>query len=215
MLAEPFTARQNRLRCPSRKSALVKRLLRLRFLLILSAAAALGQTKSPPSAQQPSSELQSHQKEASLGDVARIARTQRGKSKLSRVYTDDDLTMLPSNDVSVVGQDTPASTGSGPAKDLRVASESNETAKSGRHDEHYWRERFGDLQNQMASVDLRIKQVKDDIAVFESDARKGTSIPEVYFPLPERMEEKENLQKQIELLREEGRKEGADPGWLR
>jgi hypothetical protein len=216
VLLKPFSAHHigDRLRYRSRKSGFVEASLRLLLLIIFSAAATLGQRQSPPPAQPPP-ELQSQQKEESLGDVARIARARRGKSKPSKVFTEDDLSMLPSNGVSVVGQDAPAATTSRPAKDLRVVSEGNETAKSGRHDEQYWLRRFGDLQDQMTAVDLRIKQVKDDIAAFQSDARKGTSIPEAYFPLPELTEEKENLQKQIELLREEGRKEGADPGWLR
>ena len=106
VLLKPFCAHHigDRLRYRSRKSGFVEALLRLLFLIVFSAAATLGQRQSPPPAQPPS-ELQSQQKEESLGDIVRVARAQRGKSKLNKVFTEDDLSMLPSNGVSVVGQE--------------------------------------------------------------------------------------------------------------
>lgn len=199
--------------CHLPKSAPLENLLRLLFIVFLSAAAASGQSQSRPPEQLPSQQPP-EQKVQSPRDTAHRASTPKPTSATGRVYTENDLSVLPRDTISVVGREIPAATPSASAKNLAPISGRYDDAKSGKNDEEHWRKRFLEIQNQMAAVDLRIKQVSDDIATFESDARNG-SVAEVNFPLPELLEEKQELQKQIEHLQEEGREAGANPGWFR
>jgi hypothetical protein len=158
-------------------------------------------------------ELQPQQKIESLGQLAREQRARKGKSGQVKVYTEEDLSRLRAVSVSIVGPKNPVELAP-ENPNTESKSRSNPSAKLEKPDEKYWRERFRGLQDRMNALDLKIKSVKDDIARYES----GNLNPlptEVWFPLPELSKEKEELQKQIDLLQEEGRKAGAPSGWFR
>jgi hypothetical protein len=195
--------------CDLLRPLLPKKLVQFLFILLLTSGVFPKQFQPNTAAQ----ELQPQQKIESLGQLAREERARKNKSEQVKVYTEEDLARLRASTVSIVG---PKNLIEASAQDQIVDNKprSNRGAKFQKIDEKYWRERFLGLQNRMDALDLKIKTVKDDIARYES----GNLNPlptEVWFPLPELSKEKEELQKQIDLLQEEGRKAGAPPGLFR
>jgi hypothetical protein len=136
-----------------------------------------------------------------------------GKSKRIRVYTNDDLSRLPNNSISVVGLETPTRAAPNAATELRQRPESDATVKSATGEE-YWRGRARELQVKMSALDATIARVQENIA---NAAGHGYDIHTdiLDLSLPDLLEQKADLQKQADSLDEEARKSGADPGWLR
>jgi hypothetical protein len=207
-----------------RESAIAERLSCLLVAVLCLTTGALGQSQSqapPPPQSQPQSPPQ--KKEESLGDAARKARAQKGKSEPRKVYTDEDLSGPRSGTVSVVGQNSPAPNSSPEAKNSRAQSESGDGSKSGKNSEEYWRGRARKLQDQMAAVDQEIARVKDDIKKYGNggfDASSGLKQSVIYVEdrnakLQQLEKKKADLQTQMDTLIEEGRKAGALPAWFR
>jgi len=198
-----------------RKSPLAGRFLGLLCVMLPLAAMALArsQSQAPP---QPQPQPPSQQKEQSLGDSARKAKASKGKSEPHKVYTEEELSRLGRGSVSVVGQETTA------AGDLPAARNPDAQPKAGGNEE-YWRGKARELRDQMAELDQKIARLKGEIAklcpvrvlspecvmidAVDRDARLKW--------LEEAEKRKEELQKQMELLEDEGRKAGALPAWFR
>jgi hypothetical protein len=213
---EPASAQLVVHRRPSRPRASAFRQSPLWLLLFLLCAApvALSQSQS----QAPS---QPQQKEESLGDAARKAKAKKGKPEPGKVYTDDDLSGLRGT-VSVVGQDSPGGTASLDAGNSYPEPGPGGAAKSG-NDEKYWRGRARRLLDQMAALDGEISKVKDEIKKYGNggfDAATGLQKNVIYVEdrngqVKNLEKQKEELQKQLDSLQEEGRKAGASPSWFR
>jgi hypothetical protein len=131
-----------------------------------------------------------------------------------RVYTNDDLSRLPNNSISVVGLESPTHTAPTAVTELRQRPESDATVKSAATGEEYWRGRARELQVKMSALDATIARVQENIA---NAAGHGYDIHTdiLDLSLPDLLEQKADLQKQADSLDEEARKSGADPGWLR
>jgi hypothetical protein len=223
---EPVSAQEAVHRRPSRpcRSAFRQCFFCLLLLVLCPVPAALGQSQSqaPPQPQpqsQPPSQPQ--QKEESLGDAARKARAKKGKPEPGKVYTDDDLSGLRGS-VSVVGQDAPAGAASPDAGNSDAGPGVSGAAKSG-NDEKYWRGRARALLDRMAALDGQISKLKDEIKKYGNggfDAATGLQQNVIYIQdragqVKNLEKQKEDLQKQMDTLQEEGRKAGASPAWFR
>ena len=194
----------------------ISRWLALALLAVICAGPAVAQQESqqPPPPQ-----------DNSLGEAARKAKAEKAKSKPKKVYTEDDLPGLKQSTVSVVGEE-PAPAPS-PAEETTtlppLSLDASPLAASGERDETYWRERSGKLRSEMADLDQQIATLKEEIeqgggAGF--DAQTGLNYNVMYFTdrnarLKRLEERKAALQKQIDALRDEARKAGVPPGWLR
>jgi len=168
-------------------------------------------------------EPQSQPGDQSLGDAARKARAEKNKSAPAKVYTQDDLSHLPSSGVSVVGQkasttsSSPESTGSG------AETKPDASTKAGDNEETYWRGETRKLLDQMAAVDRTIAKVKDEIKKYGNggfDTSTGLAEGVIYVQdrnseLQDLQKKKEGLEKQMDALQEAGRKAGASPSWFR
>lgn len=205
-----------------RRSALRQSFLCLLLLVLCSAPVVLGQSQSqaPPQPQsQPPSQPQP--KEESLGDAARKARAKKDKPQPGKVYTDDDLSGLRGT-VSVVGQNAPAGSASPDAGNSGAEPDAGGAAKSA-NDEKYWRGRARQLQDQMAALDGEISKLNDEIKKYGNggfDAATGLQQNVIYIEdragqVKNLEKRKEELQKQMDSLQEEGRKAGASPSWFR
>ena len=183
---------------------------------LLAAAPVHSQSQAP-------AEPQAQQGDQSLGDAARKARADKNKSAPAKVYTQDDLSHLPSDGVSVVGEkastttDSPDSTSSGAEPRMGNPTNSADT------EEAYWRGETRKLQDQMAAVDREIAKVKDDIKKYGNggfDTSTGLNEGVIYVQdrnskLKYLEKKKEGLEKQMDALQEAGRKAGASPSWFR
>ncbi len=118
------------------------------------------------------------------------------------MYTNDDLSRLPNNSISVVGHETPSRTAPTAATELRQKPESDAAVKSAATGEEYWRGRARELQVKMSALDATIARVQENIA---NAAGHGYDIHTdiLDLSLPDLLEEKADLQKQAALL--EGR----------
>jgi hypothetical protein len=181
---------------------------------------------------------------ASLGDVARQLKAQRAKSQeKSKVFTNDDLaTLSPSPGHAPASPATPSTTTNEakpeekPAKETsgkEAEKESAETtpAKTGEetHGEKYYRDRMSKLQDQLDihQRELSVLQQKlgQNQMMYYPDPNKGllqqsgpTAMSDVYNLQDDIAKKKAQIaadQEAIDDLREQLRREGGDPGWLR
>lgn len=188
------------------------------------AAALFGQPQSDAaqSSQQgsPQTQAQPQQKEDSAADAAKKA--QQDKPKPKKVYTEEDLSGMRGNGVSVVGDETPAGAAAAVTKKADGKAKTGILPMSG-EDEDYWRGKARTLLGQIAATDQQIAKVKDDIKKYGAggfDVTTGMKNNVAYIEdrngqVTELGKRKTDLEKKLDQLAEEGRKAGAEPAWFR
>jgi hypothetical protein len=182
------------------------------------------QAQPKPEAQpQPGSQvsLDSALKEESVADAARKAKAKKEKTEHGKVLTDDDLSGLRGNGVSVVGD---GSSGRSASQDSSLAlPEDGGATPSGAHDEQYWRAKARDLLDQIAATDQKIAKTEEEIKKYGNigfDPQTGLKKNVIYVDdrptqVKKLEQHKQDLQKKLEDLEDQGRKEGAPPAWFR
>jgi hypothetical protein len=200
-----------------------KKIVSIVLVAACPTAFALGQSQSQssPSSQQSSSptQAQPQQKEESAGEAAKKA--QKDKPKPKKVYTEEDLSSMRGNGVSVVGDETPAGTAAEPRRADGKA-KTNVAPMSGQ-DEGYWRGKAHALLDEIAATDQQIARTKDEIKKYGSDGFDATSglknnviyIDNRSSKLQQLEKRKADLEGKLDQLQEEGRKAGAEPSWFR
>jgi chromosome segregation ATPase len=197
-----------------------KTVLWVGLALLGPSAFALAQSQSQPaqssSSSQSQAQSQPQQKDDSVADAAK--KPQKDKPKPKRVYTEEDLSGLRGNGVSVVGD------ANAPARSNAPASQSSggDATKSVR-DEEYCRGRASQIKEQMAAADEAIKNLQAEIkknGATGFDAQSGLKQNVIYVDdrnarLKQLEQRRQDLDKQMDLLQEEGRKAGADSAWFR
>ena len=195
--------------------ALADQILLLLLLVTWPVSAAFCQPQSSQQSQsQSESQAQPEQKQDSVADAAKKA--QKDKPKAKKVFTEDDLSGK-SGGVSVIGDANVAAKSNTPG-----AKPAGDASKSVR-DEEYWRGRASQIREQMAAADEAIKNLKDEIkknGATGFDAQTGLKDNVIYVDdrnarLKQLEQRRQDLDKQMELLEEEGRKAGAQPSWFR
>jgi hypothetical protein len=197
------------------------------FLAVMwPAAIAFGQSQSdsPPAAQssqQSSSQAQPEQKKTEpAADAAK--KSEKEKPKPKKVYTEEDMSGLRGNGVSVVGDENSAGAGAAGTKNADGNTKAGVTPMSGQ-DEGYWRGRARAILDQIAATDQQIAKTKDEIKKYGSDgfdAQSGLKDNVIYIDnrsskLQQLEKRKADLEKKLDQLQEEGRKAGAEPSWFR
>ena len=159
--------------------------------------------------------------QSSATDTTRKPIPDKNKLKPKHVFTNDDLSGI-GGGISVVGNDP----SEGSSAVTGVSSESSRrtvTPPATGSDETVWRARARAIQDQIAGVDQQISKVKQEIAKSGSaafDPTVGLSqnvivIHDRNAELQSLQDRKQNLERQLDDLADEGRKAGADPGWFR
>jgi hypothetical protein len=196
-----------------------KTVLWVGLALLAPAAFALAQSQSQPaqssSSSQSQPQSQPQQKDDSVADAAK--KPQKDKPKPKRVYTEEDLSGLRGNGVSVVGD------ANAPARSNAPASQPSGDATKSVRDEEYWRGRASQIKEQMAAADEAIKNLQAEIkknGATGFDAQSGLKQNVIYVDdrnarLKQLEQRRQDLDKQMDLLQEEGRKAGADSAWFR
>jgi hypothetical protein len=209
----------------------------LLILMISPRCFASGQSQTPPPAKtqtQSASQSQSSAQpqpvtqsssdaaptEDSLAEASRKAKAKKEKLGRGKVLTDDDLSGIRGNGVSVVGDGSSGGSGS---KSADASAALGEAPPSGSHDEQYWRGKSRDLLDQIAATDQEIAKTQEEIKKYGNvgfDPSTGLKKNVIYVDdrqtkVKKLEERKQDLQKQLEQLEDEGRKEGAPPAWFR
>ena len=172
----------------------------------------------PPPAAQTSSDAAPA--ELSVAEASRKAKAKKEKLARGKVLTDDDLSGIRGNGVSVVGD---GSSGASASKSADGSPTLGEASGSGAHDEQYWRGKSRDLLDQIAATDQEIAKTQEEIKKYGNvgfDPSTGLKKNVIYVDdrqtkVKKLEERKQDLQKQLEQLEDEGRREGAPPAWFR
>jgi hypothetical protein len=172
----------------------------------------------PPATAQASSDATPA--EDSVAEASRKAKAKREKLARGKVLTDDDLSGIRGNGVSVVGG---GSSGASASKSADGSPALGEASESGAHDEQYWRGKSRDLLDQIAATDQEIAKTQEEIKKYGNvgfDPSTGLKKNVIYVDdrqtkVKKLEERKQDLQNQLEQLEDEGRKEGAPPSWFR
>jgi chromosome segregation ATPase len=198
------------------------------FLAVLwLTTAAFGQPQqdtsqsSQQSSQQSSSQTQTEQKKSEAGGDA-TKKSEKEKAKPKKVYTEEDLSGMRGNGVSIVGDEKPAGGGAAGAKKAAGKPRTGVVPMSGR-DEAYWRGKARVLLDQIAATELQIAKLKDDIKKYGTggfDVTTGMKNNVAYIEdwngqVKDLERKKADLEKKVDQLQEEGRKAGAEPAWFR
>jgi hypothetical protein len=160
-------------------------------------------------------------KEGSVAEASRKAKAKKENTARGKVFTDDDLSGLRGNGVSVVGDGYSGASASR-RNDSPTAAPGG-AIESGVHDEPYWRAKSRDLLDQIAATEQEIAKTQDEIKKYGNIGfDPATHLNQNVILVDDRPtklkkleERKQDLQKQLENLEDEGRKEGAPPSWFR
>lgn len=176
-------------------------------------AVAFAQSPNPPSEQTASQE-----KQDSVAEAARKAKARKAIAP-SKVITEDDLSGMKKEGVSVVGTAAQPQT----KKGAQAAVSSDANADDSPNSEKYWRNKARPILEDMAAIDQRINQLREDIKKYGTggvDVTTGFKDSVAYvedrngqIQLLEKR--KATLQKKLDDVEEEGRKAGAQPAWFR
>jgi hypothetical protein len=177
------------------------------------------QPSSSPAQSQPA------QKEDSAPDAAKKA--QKEKPKPKKVYTEDDLSGMKGNSVSVVGDNNSSRADSATTNQASLKSQGEKpragVAPMSGQDEGYWRGRARELLSEMAALDQEIAKTKEEIKKYGADGFDATSglkknviyIDNRSSKVQQLEKRKADLETKLDQLQEEGRKAGASPAWFR
>ena len=194
------------------------------FLAVLwLTAAAFGQSRqdtSQPSQQSSSQTQPDPRKSESGGDAAK--RSEKDKAKPKKVYAEEDLSGMPGNGVSVVGDEKPAGSGAAGTKKAGGKTKTGVVPMSGQ-DEVYWRGKAHELLDQITATEQQIAKLKDDIKKYGAggfDVTTGMKKNVAYIEdrngqVKDLEKRKADLEKKLDQLEEQGRKAGAGPAWFR
>ena len=194
------------------------------FVAVLwPAAGALGHREQHTGrlSQESSSQSQAEQKKAEpAADVAK--KSEKEKTKPKKVYTEEDLSGMRGNGVSVVGDEKPAGAGGASAKKADGTAKVRVAAMSGQ-DEEYWRGKARPLLDEIAATEQQIAKTKDDIKKYGAggfDVTTGMKNNIAYIEdrnsqVKDLEKRRADLEKKLDQLAEQGRKAGAEPAWFR
>jgi hypothetical protein len=155
-----------------------------------------------------------------LGDAS--TRSEKDKAKPKKVYTEEDLSGMRGNDVSVVGGEKPAESGAAGAEKPDGKPRAGVVPMSGQ-DEVYWRGKARALLDEIAATEQQIRKLKDDIKKYGAggfDVTTGMKDNVAYIEdrngqARELEKRKAGLEIKLDQLEEAGRKAGAPPAWFR
>ena len=196
------------------------------FLAVLwPAAVAFGhsQQDSSQSSQQSSSQTQAQPEQKKAEPVADAAKKpEKEKAKAKKVYTEEDLSGMRGNGVSVVGDEASAGAGAAGTKKVDGKTKAGVTPMSGQ-DEEYWRGKARPILDEINAREQEIAKTKDEIKKYGADgfdATSGLKNNVIYIDnrssKVQQLEKRiADLEKKLDQLQEEGRKAGAEPAWFR
>ena len=149
-------------------------------------------------------------------------RSEKDKAKPKKVYTEEDLSGMRGNGVSVVGNEKPAESGAAGTKKPDGKPKAGVVPMSGQ-DEVYWRGKARRLLDDIAATEQHITKLKDDLKKYGAggfDVTTGMKDNVAYIEdrngqVSELEKRKADLVKKLDQLEEAGRKAGAPPAWFR
>ena len=184
--------------------------------LIWPVASLFARSQSQSSQPSPSSpQPQSQQKEDSVAEAARKAKAKKAVPAQGKVFTEDDLSGMRKDGVSVVGNESKRS--------ASVAQKAAPEDEDDPNSERYWREKARPILEEMAAVNQQVEQLKEEIKKYGNagfDVATGMKDNIAYVrdrnaKIEKLQKRKTALEKHLDDLQEEGRKAGAEPAWFR
>jgi len=205
---------------------LCKRIFWAIFALLWPTAIAFGQPQRDTSQQSPAQtkspeQAQPEQKKTESAEEV-VKKSEKEKAKPKKVYTEEDLSGMRGNGVSVVGDEKPSGTGAAGAKKADGKTKTRVVPMSGQ-DEGYWRGKARTLLDQIVATEQQIAKLKDEIKKYGAggfDVTTGMKNNVAYIEdrngqMNDLEKRKADLEKKLDQLQEVGRKAGAEPAWFR
>jgi chromosome segregation ATPase len=186
------------------------------FIWSVASLFAQSQSSQPsPSSQQSQGQSQAQQKEDSVAEAARKAKAKKAVPAQGKVFTEDDLSGMRKEGVSVVGNES--------KKNVQPAKTPAPEGEDDPNSESYWRGKARPILEEMAAVNQQIEQLKEEIKKYGNagfDVATGIKDNIAYVrdrnaKIEKLQKRKTALEKQLDDLQEEGRKAGAEPAWFR
>lgn len=217
----------NRLRKVSLKSILNSLLVILvGGVSLMNAGPARGQSQGTTQGQgstQAQTQMQPAEQPDSLAEAARKAKEKKAKSEPAKVYTEEEMSKLPTRGVSVVGEENSGGAGGSEGMNSGGKPGGKAVAQSGKSEETFWRGRARQLLDQMSATDQQIEKVKEEIKKYGNggfDPSTGLGKNVIYVDdrqsqLTRLQKQRADLDKQMDQLQEEGRKAGVPSSWFR
>jgi hypothetical protein len=175
------------------------------------------------SSQQSQTQSQPQPKDDSVAEAARKAKEKKAASPQGKIFTEDDLSGMRKEGVSVVGTESKKTSQLAPARTPATPTTKGEEGDYEPNSEHYWREKARPILEEIAVVTQQMEQLKEDIKKYGNagfDVATGMKDNIAYVldrnaKIEKLQKRKAVLEKQLDDLQEEGRKAGADPAWFR
>ena len=155
-----------------------------------------------------------------MAEAARKAKEKKVASPQGKIFTEDDLSGMRKEGVSVVGTESKKTSPLAPA---RTPATKGEEGNYEPNSEQYWREKARPILEEIAVVTQQMEQLKEDIKKYGNtgfDMATGMKDNIAYVldrnaQMEKLQKRKTVLEKQLDDLQEEGRKAGAEPAWFR
>jgi hypothetical protein len=181
------------------------------------------QAKSQTQSPQTQPQAQPSEETDSLAEAARKAKEKKAKAEPAKVYTEEEISKLPTRGVSVVGEENSGGAGGSEGMNSGGKPGGKAVAQSGKSEETFWRGRARQLLDQMSATDQQIEKVKEEIKKYGNggfDPSTGLGKNVIYVDdrqsqLTRLQKQRADLDKQMDQLQEEGRKAGVPSSWFR
>jgi hypothetical protein len=159
-------------------------------------------------------------KDDSVAEAARKAKEKKAAFPQGKIFTEDDLSGMRKEGVSVVGAESKKTSQLAPARTPATKGEEGDYEPNS---EQYWREKARPIMEEIAVVTQQMEQLKEDIKKYGNagfDVATGMKDNIAYVldrnaKIEKLQKRKAVLEKQLGDLQEEGRKAGAEPAWFR
>ncbi len=164
----------------------------------------------------------------SLGDFARRQREERAREarKPARVYTNDNLPARPKEEGRTVSSGISTQSAAPSEKKTETTSSGGASESSDRHDEKYFRSRMSELQHRLDIHKRELETLQQKLGLnqtqFYNDPNKTlqqefnrSDVNKLNDDINKKKEQIAQDEKDMDDLRDQLRREGGNPGWIR
>ncbi len=164
----------------------------------------------------------------SLGDFARRQRGERAQEtrKAAKVYTNDNMPAGPKTEGRTMATGIATQAVAPSDKKTETTSSSGGSESSDRHDQKYFRSRMSELQHRLDIHKRELETMQQKLGLnqtqFYNDPNKTlqqefnrTDINKLNGDINKKKEQIAQDEKDMDDLRDQLRREGGDPGWIR
>ncbi len=150
-----------------------------------------------------------------MAEAARKAKAKKAVPAQGKVFTEDDLSGMRKEGISVVGNES--------KKSVQPVKTPAPEGEDDPNNEQYWRGKARPILEEMVAVNQQIEELQEEIKKYGNagfDVATGMKDNIAYVrdrnaKIEKLQKTKTALEKQLDDLQDEGRRAGAEPAWFR